>query len=135
MWVLKHIDFPYRGHAYFLVGSLQQILKDLPTTTTSCISPLHPLFFFFFLLLFLYFFYYLSFFINSFFNDLKRNTLIAAGITPFVVLYHWDLPNDLPNSWLADNIVCKGREGGEGRDVGRRKRTKEGMKRGREGRI
>jgi beta-glucosidase len=40
----------------------------------------------------------------QFYNDLI-NAILANGMEPFVTLYHWDLPNDLPNGWLSPSIV------------------------------
>jgi len=37
--------------------------------------------------------------------DALINALIAADITPFVTLFHWDLPAALEDSWLSPNVT------------------------------
>lgn len=38
----------------------------------------------------------------KFYKDVFKS-MMDAGVTPFVTLHHWDLPNDL--SWLSDDVV------------------------------
>lgn len=38
----------------------------------------------------------------SFYNETFQ-IMLDSGVTPFVTLFHWDLPNDL--SWLKENVV------------------------------